>query len=362
MVCEVAWLALTALAVPEPQPNLQVRAVYGGVPESLMAADGSLAEAGIDAVCLGSAGVNPPLVERLHAAGIKVFAEFNTLHVAGYLKDHPDAAPVGVNGLPEPPCEGWQGISPHHVGYRRERMAAFRKLLTEQPVDGVWLDYHHAHASWERAEPLLPDTGFEPYALAQFQADTGLALPDRPVPEVAALLLGEHRETWLSWRRGVLTDWVREFRAIRDEVRPEALLGSFHCPWTETDFGGALRDKLLIDLRAQAALLDVMSPMPYHARFGHVDDVGWIGRQVAWLGEHLGVAGVPGERLKIWPIVQLSDWGESVTAEQVPEVVAAGSRPPATGLLVFAWGALQKQPEKVAAMVTAYRALRAVGD
>ncbi len=358
MVCEVAWLALTALAVPSPQPHLQVRAIYGGVPESLMAADGSLSGAGIEAVCLGSGGIKPELVERLHQAGIKVYAEFNTLHVAAYVKAHPEAAPVGVNGLPEPPCEGWQGVSPHHTEYRRERMTAFRKLLAEQPIDGVWFDYHHAHASWERAEPLLPDTGFESYALAQFQADTGLALPDLPVPELAGLLLGQHREAWLTWRRGVLTDWLREFRAIRDEVRPAALLGSFHCPWTDTDFDGALRDKLLIDLRAHADLLDVMSPMPYHARFGHVDDPAWIARQVSWLGQHLGVAGVPGERLKIWPIIQLSDWGEAVAAGQVPEVVHHGSRPPATGLLVFAWGALQQQPDKVAAMVAAFRALR----
>lgn len=358
MFCEVACLALTALAAPDPQPHLQVRAIYGSVPESLMDADGRLASAGIDAVCIGSGGIKPELIERLHQAGIKVFAEFNTLHVAGYLKEHPDAAPVGITGEPEPPCDGWQGISPHHAEYRRERMAAFRKLLADQPIDGVWLDYHHAHASWERAEPILPETGFEPYALAQFQADTGLTLPDQPVPELAALLLGEHRDAWLTWRRGVFVDWIKEFRAIRDEVRPDALLGSFHCPWTETDFGGALRDKLLIDLKAHAALLDVMSPMPYHARFGHVDDPGWIARQVSWLGQHLGVDGVPGERLKIWPIVQLSDWGESVAVEQVAEVIGYGSRPPATGLLVFAWGALQKQPDKVAAMVAAYRALR----
>ena len=358
MVLPVTCLALCVLTVPESKPHLLVRAVYGGVPESLRAPDGSLAGAGIEAVCLGSGQVTPVLVDQLHAAGVKVYAEFNTLHRAAYLKDHPDAAPVGVAGEPEPPCEGWQGVSPHHAGYRRAQMAAFRKLLADQPIDGVWLDYLHAHASWERAEPILPETGFEPYALAQFQADTGIALPDRPVPELAKLLLTAHREAWLGWRCGVLTDWVREFRAIRDEVRPDALLGSFHCPWTTTDFDGALRDKLLIDLKAQARLLDVMSPMPYHARFGHASDPAWIHRQVAWLGEHLGIEGTPGERLKIWPIVQLSDWGEPVPVEQVAEVLDQGTRRPATGVLIFAWSPLAKQPEKVEAMVEALRALR----
>ena len=89
------------------------------------------------------------------------------------------------------------------------------------------------------------------------------------------------------------------------------MLGTFHSPWSEDDFGGALRDKLAIDLRAQADFLDVFSPMPYHARFGHADDPAWISRQVAWLGRHLGLNGPPSETA-IWPIVQLSDWGEPV--------------------------------------------------
>jgi hypothetical protein len=72
--------------------------------------------------------------------------------------------------------------------------------------------------------------------------------------------------------------------------------------------------------------------MPYHARFDHADEPAWIGRQVAWLGRHLGVAGRPGERTRIWPIVQLSDWGEPVPAAQVSEVIGQGTRPPVTGV------------------------------
>ena len=30
--------------------------------------------------------------------GLKVFAEFNSMHVAPYLKEHPDAAPIGADG------------------------------------------------------------------------------------------------------------------------------------------------------------------------------------------------------------------------------------------------------------------------
>jgi hypothetical protein len=156
----------------------------------------------------------------------------------------------------------------------------------------------------------------------------------------------------------VFTDWVREFRKILDATRPGALLGSFHCPWSEGDLNGALREKLAIDLKAQAAYLDVFSPMPYHARFGHVKDPDWISRQVAWLGQHLGIEGKPDERLKIWPIVQVADWGEPVPWEQVETVLDHGSRRPATGVMVFNWGGLRKSAEKVKAISAYYCRIR----
>ena len=109
--------------------------------------------------------------------------------------------------------------------------------------------------------------------------------------ELSTALLSSHREKWVQWRCDVFTDWVRQFRAIRDQTRPGALLGTFHCPWTEEEFDGALRDKLAIDLSAQAQHIDVFSIMPYHARFGHADEPGWISRQTAWAGKSPGDQG-----------------------------------------------------------------------
>lgn len=348
------FVALLTLAT-EPPP---VRGLYGGVPEAMLAGGLTLRDVGVNAVWIHSGSLTREAVERWHAQGARVFAEFNTLHAAEYLKEHPDAAPVGADGLPCPPPHGWQGVSPTHPGYRRWRMDEFRRVLSEFDLDGIWLDYHHAHASWERADPLLPDVGFDPISLAQFERDTAMDLPDRPVSELAALLLGELRERWIAWNCAVLTDWMREFAAIRDAVRPGALLGTFHCPWSETDFDGALRGKLFIDLRAQMPYLDVFSPMPYHARFGHVDDIDWIRRQTAWLGEHLGLRGEPGERVRIWPIVQLADWETPVPSEHVTAVMEAGSAPPATGVIVFHASGLQSRPEKIPALVGFYRAGR----
>jgi uncharacterized lipoprotein YddW (UPF0748 family) len=316
-ICIGLLLAVCVFAEPE------IRGIYGGVPKVLMENGRTLKDAGVNAVWIGERGITAERVKLLKAQGAKVFAEFNTLHRAEYLKEHPDAAPVGKDGKRAPAPHGWQGICPTHPAYRKWRMEAFSKLLTSHELDGVWLDYHHAHASWERADPVLPDTCHCKRCLALAKG-----------------------KDWVTWRCSVFTDWVREFKQIRDRVRPKALLGTFHCPWSDD---AKLKSKLAIDLRAQAKYIDVFSPMPYHARFGHAKDPAWISRQVKWLGDHLG------KGTRIWPIVQLADWGEPVPVEQVASVIDHGSRPPATGVMVFAWGGLRKQPAKIEAMVRAFK-------
>jgi hypothetical protein len=361
----VPSLCIAAVTVPllaagggqaADRAHLTTRGTYGVMPTEIFEAGRTLADYGINTVFLNAGLVNAERVAKLRSEGVRIYAEYNTMHYADYLKTHPDAAPIGTDGKVSPPPEGWQGICPTHPGYRANRMTAFRELLEAHAIDGVWLDYHHAHASWERAEPVMPDTCFCARCLQQFSRDTGTRLPDAPTPVVATLLLGEHRRTWVQWRCDVFTDWVREFREIIDRVRPGAKLGTFHNPWSDTDFDGARIEKLAIDLKAQARYIDVFSPMPYHARFGYHDDPAWISRQVSWLGEYLGITGRPGERHQIWPIVQISDWGEPVPVSQVPAVLDHGSRLPATGVLVFSWGSFRKEPEKIEALRTAWGA------
>jgi hypothetical protein len=356
-----AWALLCALSnqvfAEEGRQHITIRGIYGGVPVELLE-HGTLEEHGVNAIFMGSSGINAERVALLKQQGAKVFAEFNTMHVAGYLKDHPDAAPLGVDGRVCPPPQGWQGICPTHAGYRRFRMDAFRKLLTEYAIDGIWLDYHHSHASWERAVPDMPDTCFCDRCIDQFKRETSTSLPDQGSQQLARIILEKHKDRWVQWRCDVFTDWVREFRAIMDEIRPQALLGTFHCPWTNAQYDGALRNKLAIDLKAQADYIDVFSIMPYHARFGHAADPSWISRQTAWLGQYLGIKGDPGERHQIWPIVQLSDWGESVSVDQVRTVLDHGTRRPVTGVMAFNWGSLKRQMPKVEAMSEFYRSIR----
>ncbi len=340
-----------------PRPWVQVRGIYGGYLDEVLDRGKTPADYGVNAIWVGSGGLNAERIKKHRDLGLRVFAEFNTMHVAGFLKDHPDAAPIGADGKPAPPADRWQGVSAHHAGYRKNRMDEFRRVVETFDIDGIWLDYHHAHASWERAEPILPDTDFSPVALAEFTETTGIELP-KDVNEAAALLLGTHQEAWTKFRCDVFTDWVREFREIQKEVRPEALLGTFHCPWSPEDYDGAITKKLAIDLPAQAKYLDIFSIMPYHARFGHPRDPDWITRQTATWSKLLSVDGDPESFPQIWPIVQLADWGETVSADQVASVIDAGTRQPSTGVMAFHWSGLSGQWDKVEALGAAYRAIR----
>jgi hypothetical protein len=369
MICRPLLVSCAlVLALPPPQADSQrrdapppLRGIYGGIPQEILDAGTRLRDFGVDAVWLGAGSFTPERLARLRAEKVRVFAEFNTLHVASYLKEHRDAAPVGTDGKVSPAPQGWQGICPTHDGYRRFRMDAFRALLQDFAIDGVWLDYHHAHASWEQSTPEMPDTCFCDRCLVRFQQAAGIRLPDATTSERAALLLSTHRQAWVRWRLGVFTDWVREFRSIVDATRPSALLGTFHNAWSDEDRDGARLEKLAIDLKAQAAYIDVFSPMVYHARFGHAGDIDWISRQVTWLGGYLGVKGLDGERHRIWPIVQVSDWGEPVPVEQVATVIERGARRPATGVMVFAWGGIRKDPRKIEAVGRAFRMVGASG-
>jgi hypothetical protein len=360
-----APLAVTAEPVPsaaiEPRPWIKIRGVYGGFPNALFERGKTPADYGINAVWVGSGGLKQEEIDRYHKLGLKVFAEFNSMHSAGYVKDHPDALPIGSDGRPSPPPHDWQGVSPFHAGYRKNRMDDFRRVLETFEIDGIWLDYHHAHASWERDEPAMPDTDFSPVALQQFTRKTGIELP-ADVPGAAKLLLGSHRDAWTQFRCDVFTDWVREYREILKTARPQALLGTFHCPWSPEDYDGSIRHKLAIDLTAQAKYVDIFSIMPYHARFGHRQDPVWIARQTQSLGKLLNLKGAPDERQKIWPIVQLADWGETVVVDQIPQVLDYGTRLPATGVMVFHWSGISQQWDKVESLGKVYRAMRSASS
>jgi hypothetical protein len=129
---------------------------------------------------------------------------------------------------------------------------------------------------------------------------TGIRIPGGTPAEQAKWILGRREREWREWRCSVIADWVSQIRAVIQTKRPGILLGNYQCPWRDTDFGGARRRTLGLDLRLLAPLVDVMSPMLYHRRMGR--SPGWVGESVEWLSRT--VISSAGKAPLIWPIVQ----------------------------------------------------------
>jgi hypothetical protein len=355
-LCLFVMMALSINLRADERPWIKIRGVYGGMPN--LPQGKTLKDFGINAVWVGSGGVRRDLVDSLHAQGVKLFAEFNTMHDSGYLKEQPDAAPIGIDGKICPAPDGWQGVCPTHPGYRRQRMDAFRETLAKAEVDGIWLDYHHSHASWEQAVPNMPQSCFCERCVRLFVESSKVDIPkELNAEDRNRWIIANKKSQWVNWRCDVFTDWVREFREIVDKTRPKALLGTFHNPWSPNDYDGAIRDLLAIDLKAQARYIDVFSIMPYHARFGHHRDPAWISRQVNDLRTLLGNRGDAAERNQIWPIVQLADWGEVVQTEQIKEVMDHGTRRPSAGVTIFHTGGLNQHPDRLEELGKFYRSI-----
>jgi hypothetical protein len=269
---------------------------------------------------------NPDFVAAAHAAGMKVYAEFTCFMGADWWQKVPASRPITATGEPLANEDWYYGVNPTVPQVRQERLAALAQLLTDYPLDGVWLDFIRWPCYWESPAPYLPLTSFDPDTLARFSQDSGVDLPEAAIPAIADHLLTEQEATWTGWRCQQITSWVAEARAILDRVKPQAILGLFGIPWRLSDHNSAVLKIIGQDYQALARYVDVFSPMVYHLMCGQPPE--WIG---AVAEEVRTLTGKP-----VWPIIQSVDAPAPLSAEAYAQALdAVLNSPAADGLLVF---------------------------
>ncbi len=340
----ILWLF--ALVSGLPAQRLEIRGTYSH-PKPFWDRGARLDEYSINAVFVHGGSIKPDLIARAKAEGAAVFAEFATLNGKGYVEKHTEAWPVNEKGERDPAATWFLVACPTEPGFRAYRRKQLVDLLDAYPLAGVWLDYFHWHAQFEDPKPVLPETCFSPTCLDAFTKATGIRLPHGTVAEKAQFILARHERAWRDWRVSVLLDWAREFRAILKEKRPEALLGVYHCPWTEDEYSGALRRILGLDLRALASMMDVFSPMVYHGRMGRSPE--WVGNYVEWLSARL-----PGAA-RIWPIVQAHNEPGVISAAEFEKVMRLAATGRSTGVMMFTVRSVAEDPEKLRTLGRLYR-------
>jgi len=302
---------------------------------------------GVNALFVHGGSITSELMTRAAGEGARVFAEFPTLNGKGYVEEHPEAWPINQHGEKSPAATWFLGACPTEPGFRAFRMKQLEDLLDRHDLAGIWMDYFHWHAQFEDPNPVLPETCFNDTCLADFQSKTGIRLSPGSAAERARFILQRHDRAWRDWRVSHLKLWAAEIKAVLRRKRPNALLGLFHCPWADTEYNGARRRILGLDLAGLASVVDVFSPMVYHGRMQRPPE--WVGENVEWLSRTLG------NRARIWPIVQAHGEPRPVSAAEFEKVLRLGASGSATGVMMFTAGSVASDPAKLQAMRRVYR-------
>lgn len=307
-------------------------------------------EDGINALFLSSGRLDAGVIQRARAQGAASYAEFATLRGDYLLEKHPDVVPIGRDGLPIQKTKRFLGACPSAPRVLLEKQSALRNLVRDQPVAGVWLDYLHFHCDFELPEPPLDQSCFCDRCLTRFGRDTGLVPLGRTTAERAEWLLSSAPDAWTDWKCSVIAGFAAEARRILDEERPGTKLGIYSCPWTDDEYGGALRSIVAEDIDRLHAIVDVFSPMVYHAKCGRLPE--WVAEYTRWLVDRLAPLNARRRRaVEVWPIVE----AEGASPTELETILRGALGGGATGVMFFALPHVAADPEKLAAVRRVYR-------
>ncbi len=242
------------------------------------------------------------------------------------------------------------GACPTEPGFRKYRFDQLKELLTTYDLDGVWMDYVHWHAQFEEPEPILPETCFCDHCLERFSSDNHISIPSGTTEAKATWILTNRDSTWRTWRCQIILEWATEMKSILHELRPDALLGLYHCPWEDEAFDGARRRILGLDYDILKETIDVFSPMVYHERMGK--EPAWVEENINWFCGRVDIQ--DDSYPKVWPIVQAHDSPEMVTPEEFSTVLNGGLSHCASGVMMFTTRSIADSQEKLEVMKKVY--------
>ncbi|SHJ49767.1 hypothetical protein SAMN05444280_12117 [Tangfeifania diversioriginum] len=350
LILSVALFAFLATTGQITETRAFTKGIYGH-PGPLWEEGYKLSELGINAVFVHSGSITHEMMVRAKAEGMKVYAEFATLNGKNYVEKHPEAWAINEKGEKVEAASWFIGVCPTEPGFREYRFNQLRVLLSDFDLDGIWMDYVHWHAQFEEPDPILPETCFCDHCLASFSKNNGIEIPKGNTPEKAAWILKNRDQEWRDWRCQVILDWTLEIRSIINELKPDALLGLYHCPWTDEEFDGARRRILGLDYDLLREHFDVFSPMVYHARMGRQPE--WVEENINWFCKRMNIEKETSP--KVWPIVQAYNNPYTISAEEFETVLTGGMTGCSEGVMMFTTRAMAESEKKVEKMKDIYK-------
>ncbi len=329
--------------------TIVIKGVYGN-PKPFWDKEINLNTLGINSIFVHSGSIDHDMVNRAKSEGLMVFAEFATLNGKNYVETHPEAWAINQNGEKVLAASWFMGVCPTEPRFRQYRIDQLQDLLLKYDLNGVWLDYLHWHAQFEEPDPILPETCFCDHCLDGFSKYSGIKMLDGTTSDKAQWILDNHDKLWRNWRCKVIYDWTYEIKAIIKEIKPEALLGLYHCPWNDLEFNGARRAILGLDYDLLKETIDVFSPMVYHERMGR--EPKWVKENIEWFSDRLNIK--EDSYPKIWPIVQAHNSPGIISNEDFETVLEGGLAGKSSGVMMFTTSAIAEDEGKTAVMKNVY--------
>lgn len=351
-VIGLAYLSLTSCE-QDPDQGVEIRGIYGN-PKPLWDKGFKLKELGVNAIFVHSGSINEEMIVRARAEEAQVFAEFATLNGKNYVDTYPEAWAINEQGERVEAASWFMGVCPTEPGFKKYRTDQLRNLLLEYDIDGVWMDYVHWHAQFEDPEPILPETCFCDHCLDDFSKYSNLEIPKGSTAQKAEWILNNQDTAWRTWRCKVIYDWTLDFKGIITQVKPNALLGLYHCPWDDLEFNGARERILGLDYKLLKKTIDVFSPMVYHQRMGR--DPQWVQENIEWFSEKIS----EGSSIhpKIWPIVQAHNEPGIISALEFETALKGGLSGKSTGVMMFTTRSIAEDVGKREVMKKLYNELK----
>lgn len=282
-----------------------------------------LADSGFNTVFGGSS--SPQMRRALQAARFTRFVEIPLFVGEKHWQKDPDCQPVARNGR-KVKKQGWYApVCPNTPWLREEKLQTILRIVRDQEIDGVWLDFIRFPVFWEETPPFLAETCFCPVCLKSFEAHLQSPIQGSTVAEKAEWILSTQKDRWHRWRADSILDYVRKVRDEVKKVSPKTLIGAFVIPWREDEHDQALYRIAGQDLAGFGKIVDALSPMLYFRELGRPP--GWVAERISEIDQQVDAP--------VLPIVQCFDLPDRLPDADLTSGIDQGRRPPSRGVILF---------------------------
>jgi hypothetical protein len=286
--------------------------------------------------------------EALGKEGISYWPTLCTFFNPPGLEEDLTLRPIDASGSPMRMIDWYVGVSPSHEAYVTRQVEAVTKIVEKLEPEGIFLSFIRWPGFWELWMPHHSRTDFPEYnydenSLKRFTLETGLQLPSMDPIEASTWIETNARETWTTWKCGIITDVVRQVGEGAKAVKPDTQIMINTLPFGGTEYDTA-RDKTFgQSLDSLSEVVDIFEVMTYHQILKRpVDWIPAIGQEVKQRTGKKTLCTLQAEPLYLDGMHKIEGRKTTIDKEEFTQAVNAVESANLDGVVVFVWSDLLK--------------------